>query len=109
MGQSAGTFSFMPPEQIGKTKTVDHRADIYACSTLLYQSLSGQLPYAERNILVMVEMKTKTDARKLGDAVEGPVDPRLEAFLARGMARDPSKRFHTTLEALSAWRVLHWP
>ena len=68
MGQSLGTFSFMPPEQIGKAKTVDHRADIYACATLIYQALSGQLPYAARNILVMVEMKTKTDARKLAEA-----------------------------------------
>ncbi len=72
MGQSLGTFSFMPPEQIGKAKTVDHRADIYACTTLIYQSLTGQLPYSARNILVMVEMKTKTDARSLGEAMPGP-------------------------------------
>ena len=68
MGQSLGTFSFMPPEQIGKAKTVDHRADIYACGTLIYQALSGQLPYVARNILVMVEMKAKTDPRLLADA-----------------------------------------
>jgi eukaryotic-like serine/threonine-protein kinase len=106
MGQSLGTFSFMPPEQIGKAKTVDHRADIYACSTLIYQSLTGQLPYSARNILVMVEMKSKTDARKLGDAMQGPVDPRVEAFVARGLARDASLRFPTTLDALDAWRDL---
>jgi serine/threonine-protein kinase len=56
MGQSLGTFSFMPPEQIGKAKTVDHRADIYACATLIYQALSGQLPYHAKNILVMVDL-----------------------------------------------------
>ncbi len=106
MGQSLGTFSFMPPEQIGKAKTVDHRADIYACATLIYQSLSGQLPYSARNILVMVEMKSKTDARKLGDAMGGPVDARLEAFVARGLARDPAQRFSTAVEALAAWRDL---
>ncbi len=106
MGQSLGTFSFMPPEQIGKAKTVDHRADIYACSTLIYQSLTGQLPYAARNILVMVEMKSKTDARKLSDAMGGPVDPRLEAFVARGLAREASQRFSTAVEALAAWREL---
>src|SRR6185312_14606815 len=87
-------------------KTVDHRADIYACSTLIYQSLTGQLPYSARNILVMVEMKTKIDARKLGDAMSSPVDPRLEAFVTRGLSRDPSQRFQTALEALNAWREL---
>jgi serine/threonine-protein kinase len=106
MGQSLGTFSFMPPEQIGKAKTVDHRADIYACATLIYQSLTGQLPYSARNILVMVEMKTKTDARKLGDAMGAPVEPRLEAFVTQGLSRDPAKRFQTAVDALAAWRDL---
>jgi serine/threonine-protein kinase len=106
MGQSLGTFSFMPPEQIGKAKTVDHRADIYACTTLIYQSLTGQLPYSARNILVMVEMKTKTDARKLSEATQGPVEPRLEAFVSRGLSRDPEQRFPTAIDALNAWRDL---
>jgi eukaryotic-like serine/threonine-protein kinase len=106
MGQSLGTFSFMPPEQIGKAKTVDHRADIYACATMIYQALSGQLPYTARNILVMVEMKTKTEARKLADAMGCAVDPRIEGFLARGLARDAGARFQTALEALNAWRDL---
>lgn len=106
MGQSLGTFSFMPPEQIGKAKTVDHRADIYAGTTLIYQSLSGQLPYQAKNILVMVEMKSKTDPRPLAEAMGCPIDPRLEAFISKGLARDPAKRFQTALEALAAWREL---
>ncbi|MEJ7729355.1 MAG: serine/threonine-protein kinase [Polyangiaceae bacterium] len=106
MGQSLGTFSFMPPEQIGKAKTVDQRADIYACGTLIYQALSGQLPYAARNILVMVEMKAKTDARKLADAMGNTIDPRLEAFLAHTLARDPMQRFQNATEALAVWREL---
>jgi serine/threonine protein kinase len=109
MGQSLGTFSFMPPEQIGKAKTVDHRADIYACATMIYQSLTGQLPYSARNILVMVEMKSKTDARRLAEAMGGPVDPRLEQFIAQGLEREPSNRFQTALDALSAWRELRPP
>lgn len=106
MGQSLGTFSFMPPEQIGKAKTVDHRADIYACATLIYQALSGQLPYSARNILVMVELKNKTDPRTLGEVMDRPVDPRLEAFVRRGLARDPANRFQSAIEALAAWREL---
>ncbi|AUX47859.1 uncharacterized protein SOCE26_093850 [Sorangium cellulosum] len=106
MGQSLGTFSFMPPEQIGKAKTVDHRADIYACATMIYQSMSGQLPYQARNLLIMVEMKQKTDARTLAEVMDGPVDPRLEAFLAKGLAREPQDRFQSAVEGLIAWREL---
>jgi serine/threonine protein kinase len=106
MGQSLGTFSFMPPEQIGKAKTVDHRADIYAASTLIFQAMSGQLPYAAKNILQMVDLKTKAEPRSLGSVLDGPVDPRLEAFLARGLAREPEKRFATAADALETWRVM---
>ena len=106
MGQSLGTFSFMPPEQIGKAKTVDHRADIYACTTLIYQSLTGQLPYVAKNVLVMVEMKAKQAPRKLSEALDVPVDPRLESFISKGLARDADERFQTAGEALAAWREL---
>jgi serine/threonine-protein kinase len=106
MGQSLGTFSFMPPEQIGKAKTVDHRADIYACTTLIYQSLTGQLPYVAKNVLVMVELKANEEPRSLADAVDGHVDPRLEAFVAKGLARNADGRFQTAVEALAAWREL---
>ncbi len=106
MGQSLGTFSFMPPEQIGKAKTVDHRADIYATATLIYQALSGQLPYEARNILLMVELKSKQEPRALAAAMDGAVDPALEAFLAKGLARDPGQRFQSANEALTAWRDL---
>jgi serine/threonine protein kinase len=106
MGQSLGTFSFMPPEQIGRAKTVDHRADIYATTTMIYQSLTGQLPYVARNILVMVEMKSKTDPRPISEALGHQVDPELEKFVATGLARDPYKRFQNALDALEKWRAL---
>ncbi len=109
MGQSLGTFSFMPPEQIGKAKTVDHRADIYACATLIYQAMSGQLPYAAKNILQMVDLKTKSEPRPLSSVLDGQVDPRLEAFLVKGLMRDPNQRFQTAAEALEAWRALRRP
>lgn len=106
MGQSLGTFSFMPPEQIGRAKTVDHRADIYATTTMIYQSLTGQLPYNARNILVMVELKSKTNPRPLSEALGSPVEEPLEAFIAKGLARNPADRFQNALEALESWREL---
>ncbi|MEM1030169.1 MAG: serine/threonine-protein kinase [Myxococcota bacterium] len=105
-GQSLGTFSFMPPEQIGKAKSVDHRADIYACATLIYQAMSGKLPYHAKNVVGMMEAKTKSEPRTLASVMRDPIDPRLEAFIARGLARNPDQRFQTALDALDAWRQL---
>ncbi len=105
-GRALGLFSFMPPEQIGRAKTVDHRADIYACSTVTFQALSGQLPYPMRNILTLVEAKTKTEARRLSEVIGGGSDSRLDDFLARGLERDPAKRFQTGVEAQIIWEGL---
>jgi len=106
VGQSLGTFSFMPPEQIGKAKSVDHRADIYACTTLIYQALSGQLPYLAKNVVAMMELKSRTEPRTLGEALGRSADQRLEDFISRGLTRNPDDRFQTALEALDAWRRL---
>lgn len=106
VGQSLGTFSFMPPEQIGKAKMVDHRADVYACTTLVYQALSGQLPYQAKNVVAMMELKSQTEPRSLAEAMGHSVDQTLEDFIARGLARNPDHRFQTANEALEAWRAL---
>lgn len=106
LGQSLGTFSFMPPEQIGRAKTVDHRADIYSCTTLIFQALSGKLPFSAKNAVVMMELKLKQDPLSLSSVMSTAVAPALEAFIAKGLARDPNQRFQTSLEALEAWRAL---
>ena len=109
VGQSLGTFSFMPPEQIGKAKNVDHRADIYACTTLIYQALSGKLPYKAKNVVAMMELKNKSEPRTLSEVMDEPVGPGLEAFIARGLARNPDLRFQSSQEALESWRQLRPP
>ena len=106
LGQSLGTFSFMPPEQIGRAKTVDHRADIYSCATLIYQALSGKLPYQAKNAVVMMELKMRQNPMSLADSLGKPTDPALEAFIARCLARAPEDRFQSALDALVAWRAL---
>ncbi|MCK6491750.1 MAG: serine/threonine protein kinase, partial [Planctomycetes bacterium] len=46
-GMLLGTPAFMAPEQALGARDVDHRADIYALGAVLYQSLTGQLPFPD--------------------------------------------------------------
>jgi len=56
--------------------------------------------------VVMMELKLRQNPLTLADALGAPVDPRLEAFIARGLAREPDTRFQTAHEALAVWRTL---
>lgn len=105
-GQSIGDFRYMPPEQIGRARDVDPRADIYAAATVLFEAITGQLPYDARNVLVLVERKSKTEPRRISEVLGTSVSPALDAFFVRALSRQPRARFGSAQEALNAWQGL---
>ncbi|MGK4003801.1 serine/threonine-protein kinase [Sorangium sp. So ce1036] len=101
-----GDIRFVPPEQLGDAKAVDHRADLYAATTVVFQALTGELPYAARNLMMLADLKTRTAPRRLGTMMPPPVDRRLEVFVNRGLAHNPDRRFAGIADALEGWRAL---
>ncbi|MBI5368344.1 MAG: serine/threonine protein kinase, partial [Planctomycetes bacterium] len=76
-GVVMGTLDYMAPEQRLGTRDVDQRADIYALGVVLYEMLTGELPYG----------RWEPPSRRSG------ADPRLDAVIERMLERDPSRRF----------------
>ena len=104
-GAVLGTPAYMSPEQIaGDPDAVGPRADIYALGVMLYELLTGRLPF-EGTVSTLLGKVLTEDPRPPSELQEG-VDPALEAIWAKMTARDPADRFATMAEvrdALTAW------
>ncbi len=96
-GHVLGTARYMSPEQArGKTRQTDHRADIYALGVMLFEMLTGHMPY-RGNVRAILHQKVVEDApspRKLSPAL--PKD--LETICLKCLEREPGKRFQSALE-----------
>ncbi len=105
-GVPLGTPHYMAPEQALGDKNLDHRVDIYGLGVMLYQALSGALPFEEPNFARLVTRICTEDAPDL--AARCPqLDPDLCTIVQQSMARDPAQRFsHCTAlkHALSGYR-----
>jgi serine/threonine protein kinase len=94
-----GTPYYMPLEQFRNARRADPRCDIYALGGVLYQFLTGRLPFHGDNLVDLVEAKRRgrfTPARRLNDAV--PIQ--LDRVLVKMLARDPERRYPDCTEVV---------
>ena len=101
-GLFMGSPKYMAPEQI-RGEHVDHRCDIYALGVILYQMLTGKVPFDRPNSVNILMAHVHEAPPTMAETAPGaPIDPRLEALVQRSMAKDPDERFATMDEFLVA-------
>lgn len=105
-GQALGSYMFMPPEQIQRAANVDQRADIYAIGTLVFQAMTGHLPYNSQNLVELMRTKVNADPRTLQEVSGKPFPPALQQWVDRCLRRNLNERFQTAAEAIVAWQHL---
>ncbi len=94
-GMVVGTPAYMSPEQAG-AEAVDHRTDIYALGTILYEMLTGQVPFvgeSTKDVLLGQLTREPVPPRKLRDEI-----PRsIEKVILKALHKDRDERQQTMI------------
>jgi eukaryotic-like serine/threonine-protein kinase len=101
---SQGTLPYMAPEQVaGEMQLIDRRADIYALGVVLYELLTGRLPFETQDTATLREEILFRSPKPLR-SINPRISLGLEAICQKCMARHPSDRFATAEELATALR-----
>jgi serine/threonine-protein kinase len=90
-GAVIGTARYLAPEQVNGN-AVDGRADVYALGLILYEMLTGTLPFSGDSEIATAMMRL-TKVPDPVRSVRPEVPPMLDAVVNRSLARDPEHRF----------------
>jgi tRNA A-37 threonylcarbamoyl transferase component Bud32 len=109
-GLAVGTPAYMSPEQASGIKTVDRRTDIYSMGVMLYEILTGKLPFVGATPMEVM-IKTSKDPvvppSKITSVQINPVHFKtLEGVCLKALAKDPAGRYPTAeqfAEDLTRW------
>jgi serine/threonine protein kinase len=93
-GMIFGTPEYMSPEQAAGKPNLDHRVDIYALGVILYEMLTGRVPFVGDTFMGVLTQHMFEPVPKLSVANPSLApSPAIEAFVAKALAKEPSERF----------------
>jgi serine/threonine-protein kinase len=99
-GSTLGTPHYMSPEQVTGS-IVDGRSDIYSLGVILYEMLTGEVPFNDPSLpSVLVKHMTEPPQPPSARRPDVHVPPELEAVALRCLAKSPAERFES-VEAMA--------
>jgi eukaryotic-like serine/threonine-protein kinase len=101
--QPMGTPDYISPEQV-KGKRGDARSDLYAMGVILYEMLTGRVPFSESNSLLTMNARLTNDLIPPRE-INTEISVQLQEVIYRAMTRDCGKRYATAHEM--SWDLRH--
>jgi serine/threonine-protein kinase len=93
-GAVLGTPLFMSPEQAGGSEDLDARADIWATALILYECLTGELPFRGNNYLgVIAQIQTKDVQPPSALRPELGIPEAVDRMVMHGLEKDRTRRY----------------
>ena len=102
-GGLMGTIDYVAPEQV-RGDDVDGRADQYALTCLIFECLTGTLPYQHKSELETIFAHLE-EPPPPASSRRGDLPSEVDDVLAKGMAKEPSERYETCAELVEAVRA----
>lgn len=92
-GNIIGTLEYMAPEQVRGLET-DGRADIYALGMMLYEVLTGKLPFDTDNEFELMKAQTE-NVPPLPRSINPAIPTEVESAIMKAIEKNPGSRFQT--------------
>ncbi len=94
LGDVFGTAHYIAPEQARSSNDVQPQSDVYALGVILYEMLTGVVPFDDPSPVV-VALQHVNRAPPKPRAINSNITPTTEAILLKALAKDPADRFPT--------------
>jgi serine/threonine-protein kinase len=93
-GDVLGSASYMSPEQVGGSESVDGRADVFSTGVVLYELLTGKKPFEGDSPTAVIVKILKDDPNPIDGAATG-LPPEVIGAVMKALAKDPANRFQS--------------
>ncbi len=96
--KAIGSVHYISPEQ-ARAEVTDEKSDIYSVGVMMYEMLTGQLPFESDNAVSVAIMQMQTDPKRPQE-INSDIPDGLEEITLKAMQKDPHKRYQSAAEML---------